>query len=180
MLIHEQGYENTSVTDIAMISGVVPSLINAYFLGKAGLLYAVAQRFNAAQLEHTRQAAATPGPASSRLARIIETWARIDLARPRLTAALNSLSWAWPPERETQYRADLAPFAEILRAVHADGVAAGEFRRLPEGEAFDLVLGLYLWGLRPAVFAADTAENCAARIVRHVMQVLARQPQPRD
>ncbi len=133
------------------------------------------QRFNTSQYEQTRQASQTPGPASLRLARIIENWVRIDLARPRLTAALNSLSWAWPYETEIQYRIDMEPFAAILRDVHADGVAAGEFRRLPDDDLLDLVLGLYLWGLRPAIFGAETQQACAARIVRHLTDVLATQ-----
>lgn len=158
------GYENVSLADIAAVAGVVPSLINAYFLGKAGLLYAVVTRHNAPQLAALQAAAAGPGTPAERLDRIIAIMAEMDLQRPRLIAGLQGLSWTWPPETEAQNREDLAPFFELLGRLLREGLAQGVFRPVPERLAVEAIWDVYTMGLRPAVFGQMTPGECAARI----------------
>ncbi|WP_198374550.1 TetR/AcrR family transcriptional regulator [Neoroseomonas rubea] len=175
-LIREKGFDATSVTEIAAAAGVVPSLINAYFLGKSGLLFAVTQRYNRNQLAATRAAAATPGSAADRIGAILLTWARLDLAEPRLYAAITGLSWTWPAETERQYREDLEPFWDIVMDVARDGIAAGEFRPLERAEVREIVFALHQWGMRPGIFLGESPETCAARVTRQVLTAFGAPP----
>jgi AcrR family transcriptional regulator len=161
-MIRERGYDDVSVTDIARRAGVVPSLINTYFNGKAGLLYAIIQSHNDPQLAATRAAAATPGTARERLERIIAVWAEGDLARGKLLGPLIALTWYWPPATEAQNIRDRAPFFTCLQEVLHQGAATGEFRPLPEGNTCEAIFAIYTWSLRPAVFTGATAAECVA------------------
>lgn len=158
------GYENVSLADIAAAAGVVPSLINTYFLGKAGLLYAVVTRHNEPQLAALQAAAAGPGTPPERLDRVIAIMAEMDLRHPRLIAGLQGLSWTWPPETEAQNREDLAPFFELVGGLLREGLAQGSFRPVPEALAVEAIWDIYTMGLRPAVFGQMTPGECAVRI----------------
>ncbi len=172
-LIRERGYEGTSVTDIAKEAGVAPSLINAYFLGKAGLLYAVARSFNDQQLAATRMAASRPGTPAERLAGILHTWAELDLAEPRMYAAITGLSWTWPAETEREYAADLSVFWDVIMAVIEDGVAQGAFRPISREDATDIIFAIHQWGMRPGIFNGADPAACAETVIRQVLLALA-------
>ncbi|CAH0251077.1 TetR/AcrR family transcriptional regulator [Roseomonas sp. CECT 9278] len=172
-LIRERGYEATSSTDIAAEAGVAPSLINAHFLGKAGLLYAVLRNFNDQQLAATRMAASRPGTPTERLAGILHTWAECDLAEPRMYAAITGLSWSWPPETEREYAADLAIFWDVVMAVVDEGIAQGEFRRISRRDATDIIFSIHQWGMRPGIFEGADAATCAERVIGQVMLAIA-------
>jgi AcrR family transcriptional regulator len=161
-LIRDRGYDDTTVTEIAKRAGVVPSLINTYFNGKAGLLYAIVQRHNEPQFEATKRAAAFPGTARERLERVISVWAEGDLARGRLLGPLMALTWYWPPETEAQNLRDRQAFFTFVEDVLRDGAAAGEFRTLPPEATCEVIFGLYTWSLRPGVFTGATAADCVA------------------
>lgn len=173
-LIATQGYEGTSTTDIAAAAGVAPSLINAHFLSKAGLLYAVQRRFNDQQFAATRVAAAKPGPAAERLAGILQTWAELDLAEPRLYAAICGLTWMWSAETEREYTADLAVFWDVVMAVIDDGIAEGAFRPISREDATEMIFAIHQWGMRPGIFTGQSASACAEKVIRHVLHALAR------
>lgn len=172
-ILAEQGYENASVSEIAARAGVSPSLINAYFLGKAGLCYAVVQRHNAPQLDAFRAAAEGGGSAAERLGRMIATIAAMDLDTPRLYAAMQSLSWSWPAETERQNRAEIAPFLDLVARVAAEGAAQAEFRPVPAREVGEVFYALYTQGIREAIFAPEPPEAVARRILARLMLVLA-------
>jgi AcrR family transcriptional regulator len=172
-LIRERGYEATGVTDIAAEAGVAPSLINAYFLGKAGLLYAVLRSFNDRQLAATRMAASRPGTPTERLAGILHTWAELDLAEPRMYAAITGLSWSWPATTEREYAADLAIFWDVIMAVVDEGVARGEFRRISRRDATDMIFAIHQWGMRPGIFEGAAPHACAERVIGQVMLAIA-------
>jgi AcrR family transcriptional regulator len=161
-MIRERGYDDVSVTDIARRAGVVPSLINTYFNGKAGLLYAIIQGHNDPQLAATRAAAATPGTARERLERIIAVWMEGDLARGKLLGPLIALTWYWPPATEAQTIRDRQPFFACLQEVLRQGAAAGEFRPMPEPDTCEVIFAIYNWSLRPGLFAGATATECVA------------------
>jgi len=161
----EHGYENVSVSEIAARAGVVPSLINTYFLGKAGLLYAVVQRHNMPQWDALREAGSGDGTAFERLSRVISLSAQLDTQRIRLFSALMALSWSWPAETEKQNIAERAGFLEMLRGLVREGIATGEMRAIPVEDAVDTIWWCYAMGLRPAVFGTATPGECTARII---------------
>jgi AcrR family transcriptional regulator len=172
-LISLRGYEGTSAADIAAEAGVGPSLINAYFLSKAGLLYAVQRRFNDQQFAATRVAAARPGSATERLAGILQTWAELDLAEPRLYAAVCGLTWMWSPETEREYAADLAIFWDVVMGVINDGIAEGAFRPISRADATDMIFAIHQWGMRPGIYHGVPPAECADAVVRQVLHALA-------
>ena len=172
-LIRERGYDDTTVTEIGKRAGVVPSLINTYFNGKAGLLYAIIQRHNDPQYEATKRAAAPPGAPRERLERVITVWAEADLARGRLLGPLMALTWYWPPETETQNIRDRQAFFVFVEEVLRDGAAAGDFRALPPAEAMEAIFALYTWSLRPGVFGGAAAAECVALAMRRIDMLLA-------
>jgi AcrR family transcriptional regulator len=177
-ILAEQGYDNASVSEIAARAGVSPSLINAYFLGKAGLCYAVVQRHNEPQFAAFRAAARGPGTPAERLGRMIATIAAMDLARPHLYAALQALSWGWPAETERQNRAEIAPFLDLVGAVAAEGMAQGAFRAVPAGEVGEIFLALYTFAIRDAIFTPMAPEALAARTLERLLLFLAPAPPP--
>lgn len=160
----EAGYDNVSVADIAAAAKVVPSLINTYFAGKAGLLYAVVQRHNAPQWPVLLAILAESGPAQDRLDRFIATQAAMDLRRPKLLAALQGLSWNWPEDTEARNLEELQPLRDALASLIRDGMAEGSIRSVAAADAAEIVMGVYTQGLRPAVFGALAPEQAAARI----------------
>lgn len=172
-----EGYEKVSVTEVARTAGVVPSLINAYFGGKAGLLYAVVERHNAPQfaaLARVREAAGSP---PERLDRVVAAMAGMDLQRARLLAALQGLSWTWPPEIEAKNLADLRPFFDTLAELVHAGIEDGSFRAVAVDDAVAVIWAVYTMGLRPAVFGHTTPEACVARIQTLLRAFLLRVPE---
>lgn len=172
-LIRESGYDDTTVTEIARRAGVVPSLINTYFNGKAGLLYAIIQRHNEPQYEATKRAAAPPGTPRERLERVIRVWAEGDLARGRLLGPLMALTWYWPPATEAQNLRDRQAYFAFVEEVLHEGAASRTFRPLPPAEAVEAIFALYTWSLRPGVFAGASAEACVALAMRRIDLLLA-------
>jgi AcrR family transcriptional regulator len=172
----EHGYENVSVSEIAARAGVVPSLINTYFLGKAGLLYAVVQRHNMPQWQALADAGRGPGTPFARIARVVALAATMDTGRIRLFGAMMALSWSWPAETERQSIAEREPFMEMLRELVREGIAAGEIRPIPVEDAVDAIWWCYSMGLRRAVFDIATPEACAARITAVLGSLLLATP----
>lgn len=169
----EVGYDNVSVADIATAAKVVPSLINSYFAGKAGLLMAVVARHNAPQWPVLMDILAGPAPALDRLDRFIAAQAAMDLRRPRLLAALQGLSWTWPPESEADNVAELQPVRDALAALVRDGVAAGTIRPVAPDAAVEAIMAVYVQGLRPAVFGTRDGPAATALIQERLRALLA-------
>ena len=172
-LIRERGYDDTTVTEIGKRAGVVPSLINTYFNGKAGLLYAIIQRHNEPQFEATKRAAAPPGTPRERLQRVITVWAEGDLARGRLLGPLMALTWYWPAETEAQNIRDRQAFFVFVEEVLREGAAIGAFRNLPPSQAIEAIFALYTWSLRPGVFNGASAQDCVALAMARIDLLLA-------
>lgn len=157
-LFTEQGYDGVSVVEIGRLAGVSHTLINTYFGGKAGLLYALVEAANAPQLEATRAAVARPDPAMVRLRAVFSAWAEADLADPRAFQVLQSYAWTWSAATEAKNRAERLEFRKALEQLIVEGRARGEFPPgAPESVLSEAMVAIYLWGIRSAVYA-----GCAA------------------
>lgn len=166
-LFEHQGYEATSVTEIAGAVGVSHALINAYFNGKPGLLYAILTENNRAQIDRSAEAEATPGDVLDRLARLMAIWAEGDLREPRLTAVMLAYSWQWPAATEADNRAQLDAGFAPARRILARAVAGGELREGADVEALvEVLYAVYLQSLRPAVFDGAAPAECVAKARR--------------
>lgn len=172
-LIREHGFDSVSLAEIGQKAGVTPTLISAHFGSKSGLLYSLVVALNAGQFEAALQQDAQGGSATERLTRALRIWCQTDLSDPKILAAAQALSWIWTPEVE-EHNAKLRGAAQqLLARIVEAGQAAGEFRNLPRDRAVAMLWAIYTWGLRPAVFADCTWEECAAEITAQCVELLS-------
>ncbi len=177
-LFAEHGMENVTVTEIGRAAGVSPSLINAYFDGKAGLLYALVRENNAPQMEAALKIAEGPGNAEERLFALLGACMEGDLGDPVLLALMQAYSWTWSAETEAENREERAAFKAILAGLLREGAAGGQFRAdLPDGETATAIFAIYTWSLRMAVFEGLDAAACTGRL-RSLLTPLLRPQTP--
>lgn len=149
-----RGLEAISVVEVARRAGVSHSLINAYFDGKAGLIAALVKEGYSVLLDRTEEVAAGPGDAVERLRRVLENWARFDLADPRLLKVLQAHGWTWSSAAEAENRADRGAFLAPVARLIEEGQAAGIIRsQLTQSDALAGLWAIYTVGMREAVFA---------------------------
>jgi AcrR family transcriptional regulator len=152
-LFEERGYDGVSVTEIGRAAGVSHTLINSYFDGKAGLLYALVEDTNAPQLKATEAVVESSGPAPDRLRRVLMVWAKEDLADPRALQVMQAFSWEWNRETEERNRETRRVFVALVERLVREGRDSGE---IPPGASprvvGEAIFAIYTWGLREAVF----------------------------
>ncbi|WP_424931130.1 TetR/AcrR family transcriptional regulator [Amaricoccus macauensis] len=168
-LFTEQGFEKTSVTQIAKAAGVTHSLINAYFGGKAGLIYAVLHDFNQAQIDEINETVKLEGSTLERIRMVLHNWARHNLSDRQLNSIMQAYSWQWPMETEMQNRAQvrdaLRPIIETLQL----GIESGELREdLNIDDTLYIILAIYKEGMRQAIFDDVTPEEAEKRVLNRI------------
>ncbi len=172
-LFAEKGYEGVSVTEIGRRAGVSHSLINAYFDGKAGLLYALVEEINAGQLPDAAQAAEGEGASLVRLRAVLQVWADADLVDPQVVRVLHAYSWTWSAETEARNRLARAEFYAPVARLIDEGRARGEF---PPGLAAETlaesIFALFTWAIRDALFREQTPEALVEGLWPQVLQIL--------
>lgn len=172
-LFAAEGYDGVSVTEIARKAEVSASLINAYFDGKAGLLYALVEANNAPQEQLSRDIAEGGGPPLDRLRAILTEWARQDLRDPRVLQVMHAYSWQWSAETEARNGATRAIFIGFLARVIADAQAAGLVATAqPPDLLADALFALYTWKMRDAVYLGWTPEAALEALWPQAMALL--------
>lgn len=126
-LIGSEGYAGVSVAAVARRAGVGTGSVYTHFPSKGELLSEVFRRAAGREVEAAREAAASAGDAAQRLAAAVEALARRALRGRRQAWAL--LAEPVDPVVDAERLVFRRAYAEVLAAVLADGVAAGE---LPE------------------------------------------------
>lgn len=148
-------------------------MINVYFGGKPGLLYEIIRQNNALQYVDTVSPAQQGETALRQLEDVILSWLDGDTEDTRLLSVMQSYSWVWPPETETDNQSVRANFKEAMAAIIAHGQETGEFR-----PSLDPILtarsiwAIYTWGTRAAVFEGATARECHRAIMAQVKQLI--------
>ncbi|MEM8570174.1 MAG: helix-turn-helix domain-containing protein [Pseudomonadota bacterium] len=166
-LLSEQGYEHTSVTQIAEEAGVTHSLINAYFGGKAGLLHAVRMAQNKDQLSVMHEMRPLNGTLRERLSTAVGHWTEHALQDRELLAVLQAYSWQWPQETEDMEQAQRREMLKPLAAALQVGVDAGQLRSdLDIPSALEVLRSIFNQALRQALFENLTPEECQQIIVK--------------
>ncbi len=152
-LFDEQGYDRVSVTEIGRRAGVSHTLINAYFDGKAGLMWELVAANNAPQLAQTEAIATGPGMAADRIDRILRLWAAVDARTPHLLALMQAHTWVWSAAAEAVNRVDRDRALGWLAMLIAEGQASGELAPvLTPQQAADAIFAIYTLALRRVVF----------------------------
>lgn len=118
-LVARGGYGAAGMPAIAAEAGVSTGLLYRYFPSKADLFDEVFRRASQHEIDACAAAAALPGSARERLARVVETFAQRALKGRRLAWAL----LAEPVDPVVE--ADRARFREPYRAIFADIIQAG-------------------------------------------------------
>ncbi|MCB1486281.1 MAG: TetR/AcrR family transcriptional regulator [Bauldia sp.] len=164
---------SVTVTDIAKEAGVSTSLINVYFAGKDGLLYALVTRHNEPQNEPARRIVAGKAKPRKKLDALIRHYTEADLRNPLLLAAMQSYSWVWPNETEAHNRAVRAEHERLIETVIREGIESGDFRPdIDVARSVTSIWAIYTWGLRPGVFEGKTPAECADQIIKQVGDLL--------
>jgi AcrR family transcriptional regulator len=172
-LFAERDYDSVSVTEIASEAGVTHGMINVYFGGKPGLLYEIIRQNNALQYVDTVASGASSKSAMAQLDEMLRSWLDGDIEDTRLLAVMQSYSWVWPPETETDNETVRAGFKESVSMVIQHGCESGEFRKsLDPSLTAKSIWAIYTWGTRAAVFQGATARECHEAIMAQVRQLV--------
>ena len=172
-LFAERDYDSVSVTEIASEAGVTHGMINVYFGGKPGLLYEIIRQNNALQYVDAVASGASSKSAMAQLDEMLRSWLDGDIEDTRLLAVMQSYSWVWPPETETDNETVRAGFKESVSMVIQHGCESGEFRKsLEPSLTAKSIWAIYTWGTRAAVFQGATARECHEAIMAQVRQLV--------
>lgn len=173
VLFAAEGYDGVSVTEIARKAKVSASLINAYFDGKAGLLYALVEANNSPQEQMSRTLTEDGGPPLDRLRAMLMIWARGDLQDRRVLQVMHSYSWQWSPETEEKNSQNRTMFIGFLTRVIADAQAEGVIASTHDPALLaDALFALYTWKMRDAVFGDWTPEAAVEALWKQAMALL--------
>lgn len=168
-LISEQGFEQTSVTQIAREAGVTHSLINAYFGGKAGLLYAVLNDYNQAHIDRINREVVLTGSTRERIETIVGLWTDHALADRNLLSIVQAYSWQWSRETEEANRAQRRDAGRPIAAAIEAGMAQGEVRSDVDIDvALQVIVAIYISTVRQALHDDITAKECVERIMERI------------
>lgn len=123
-LVARGGYRATSMPAIAAKAGVSTGLLYRYFPSKADLFDEVFQRASQREIDACAAAAALPGTARERLARVVDTFARRALQGRQLAWAL--LAEPVDPVVEADRVRFREPYRAIFAALIDSGIKNGE------------------------------------------------------
>ena len=139
----EHGYHGTTLDDIAERFGVRKTALYHYFPDKEAILYACHQE-SLAELDRILRGARGLGTATEQLVYVIREHVRVmtdTLEGSPLAFEVTALS----PERRRAVIVGRDRYERALRRIIAQGVAAGEFRRVNPKTAVFAILGSINW-----------------------------------
>ena len=137
-LVHEKGYESTSLRAIAKAAGHSPAALYEYFDGKEAILTALSQQAGAHLRQHLDAAMAGSSMAADMLVRL--GLAYVEYARGHAEDFLLLFSRAAGPVPDLHDQDEAAPLRPLVDAARC-GLASGEFDPLFEAE--ELAWGIW-------------------------------------
>ena len=129
-LMASQGYERTSIADVAEAAGLAPGLIHYHFKNKLEILLSVQEHLGASHLARVDEALAGETSPESQLEAFLDVHLALDRANPEALACWVTLGGEALRQSavRTGYQALMARLRERLQAVLERGVADGRFR----------------------------------------------------
>lgn len=165
VLFTEQGFEATTVRQIAARAGVAVGSVFVHFSSKAELLLELARGLVERTARHLDKAFPVEGPFAQRLEALLRICFAYDLEDLRLVAVSHAYSWTWPETTEASARDLHEPTGRLLRRLLDDGIARGELRADLERDAAALAIAaIYTGHLRRARHAAAAADEVVAAL----------------
>ena len=144
-LFAERGYHATSMQDIGDALGVQRGSLYHHIQSKEDLLFEILRSCSTTLLEAAEPIVASPIPAAEKFTRFIE--AHLDTLislRPEFRVLIRELK-SLPPARREKIIKYRDRYEHLVRRIIAEGVAAGEYRRVDSKYAGFVVLGACNW-----------------------------------
>ncbi|MGF1475642.1 MAG: TetR/AcrR family transcriptional regulator [Geminicoccaceae bacterium] len=156
-----QGFEPTTIKQIADASDVAAGTVITHFGSKAELLMVLLDDLNERQLNFVHSTLPEGGQVLDRLCHVFGVYYRFDLEQPSLASAVLSYSWVWPEQTERRMRAKFAPGDELVRSILRTGIDKGEIK--PDANlplAASMMFALYTRTMRAGIFDHATPDQC--------------------
>jgi AcrR family transcriptional regulator len=176
-LVRTRGHRGCTIAAVAACAGIASGTVYNHFAGKTDLLVEVFRAVVGREVDAVRTAVTAHGTVIERTVAVVETFAFRALSSPRLAYAL--LAEPVDPLVEAERLAFRRAYRDVIAALIADGVAAGELpRQDAEITAAALVgaLGEALVGpLSPAGGEVDP-DVLVAQVVSFWLRALGAEP----
>lgn len=126
-LFYEQGYEGTTMDDIARQLHVTKPYIYSYFQNKGDILFEICQTGIRKSLEVLDPALSQKGPAMARLKAAVEGVARVVIEKRMYVVVYMREDKNLPPEDSQKILEQRRVFDHRITDLLDEGIAAGEF-----------------------------------------------------
>jgi TetR/AcrR family transcriptional regulator len=169
---------DVKVDELAELSGVPRATIYYYFSGKDDVMsFLLAQKVERAS-PAVAEAAASPGTPAERLSRVVRVMLRKMAEQPALCTRL--MCWMASAAAEQLVIDAQGAFMAPVRALFADGRAAGEFADIDPADATAAVMGaVSMVAMRHTVNGDFDPDSIADSLIPSLLEGLARPPRTR-
>lgn len=154
-LMTEMSTTEVSLHQIARRAGLTAPLVKYWFGSKDGLLLALAERDTEGSLRQLQELLGMDLDPATKLRIHIHGIARTYARYPYLNRLLDELLWDRESESSNAIRMGfMRPLMEAQRQILADGIAAGQFRKVDPQYMYFLIVGTcqYIFATRVAVY----------------------------
>ncbi len=172
-LFHRQGFDRTTMQEIAAASSLTKGSIYHHIRGKQALLYEILQHTLDRSLPTLEQIAAAPLPAAERLRRAVRLHILTLVCDRDNVACFVEEGRGLAPEYQAAHLAARDRYEALFRRIVEDGIESGEFAPTDIRLAGFAVLGMVNWMVR--WYRPDgqrSAEEIAARFGEYVVGAL--------
>ena len=148
-LFQEKGYHATSMQDIADEVGLQKGSLYHYISGKEQLLYEIVHGTISGYTENLREIASSPGEsARARLERAVRAHVEAIAANLGMLTIYLREAHALTDQQRLEVNARSDEYYRLFSGLIAEGVRAGEFRRVDNRMAAFAILGACNWVYR--------------------------------
>lgn len=176
-LFRRQGFDRTSMREVAELAGLGKSSVYHHIPGKQELLGEIVERGVDQLMAALERVASADLPASERLRRAVRTQVLTYIEHRDSVAAFIQEGRALRPEQRQAYVAKRDRYETWFRQIVSDGIAAGEFMPTNVKLAVFAVLGMCHWVVRWYRPDGDfTPEQIADHFAEFAVRSLAATP----
>ncbi len=169
-LFLKNGYDATTVKDIAELAGVAVGSLFAHFESKADLLRSLYFEGPGSPIEQGLEAArGATGTARERLKNLLKELVLREQQVLELVCALRGAAWTWSPSAEASFRQSAEPLSRAVVSLLEEGQARGELRAdLDMSAVYGVLVGCHSGNLRAARHGIIPLEELPARFAAQV------------
>lgn len=172
-LIDRQGFEATTLEDVAAEAEISATELAAIYRSKEALLHDVLRLFLDRAFAEVRRMPPKYGSLLARLKYLLRTLATRDLAHLNLAVAFHAGAWRWSEGQEREHARQFSEFHETVVGMFDEAVAQRQIKPGQFRAASGLILAAYVAALRRAVFERIDAERLITLIEPQLAIVLS-------